>query len=312
MACAIGVCGYEFQPFRHENMEKQKIIVAGIDFSDSSPMVIRHGLARAKSGATRLLAVHVLDKSRLEHRKASGIGSETQNELKASAERKFEALLRGKTEGVEVEFVVKIGKPAEELCQVVTDSGASVLIISANDMTKARLGSIAARCVRMAACDVLVLRDWQGGDFKKIVVCTDFSDTADQAVERAAEIARRDGSILEIVHVMYPPGSDAWGEVLEHAAAAPSTYVEECRARVEGQMKSYVERHGAALAGVRFETLVLESEMPSVAITTHVKFSGADLVVMGTRGHSPIASYFLGTNAERLLHDASVSVLAVR
>jgi nucleotide-binding universal stress UspA family protein len=63
---------------------------------------------------------------------------------------------------------------------------------------------------------------------------------------------------------------------------------------------------------VRFETLVLESEMPSVAITTHVKFSGADLVVMGTRGHSPMASYFLGTNAERLLHDASVSVLAVR
>jgi nucleotide-binding universal stress UspA family protein len=35
-------------------------------------------------------------------------------------------------------------------------------------------------------------------------------------------------------------------------------------------------------------------------------------VVLGTRGHSRLASYFIGTNAERLLHDATVSVLAVR
>jgi nucleotide-binding universal stress UspA family protein len=38
----------------------------------------------------------------------------------------------------------------------------------------------------------------------------------------------------------------------------------------------------------------------------------ADLVVMGTRGHSKLASYFIGTNAERLLQDLPVSVLAVR
>lgn len=293
-------------------MEKQKIMVVGIDFSDSSPMVLRHALASAKSRSARLIAVHVLDKSQLEFRQASGLGELNPDGLKAKAEKKFEALLAGKADGVDVEFMVKAGKPADELCQVVKDSGAEVLVISANDMTKARLGSIAARCVRMAACDVLVLRDWQGGDFKKIVVCTDFSKTADQAIERAAEVAKRDGALLEIVNVMFPPGLDTWGEVLEHAADSVSTYAEECRATVEAQMKKCIERHQAALSGVRVETLILESEMASVAITTHVKFIGADLVVMGTRGHSSLASYFLGTNAERLLQDAPVSVLAVR
>ncbi len=287
-------------------------MVVGIDFSDSSPIVLRHALASAKSCSAKLVAVHVLDKSQMEFRQASGLGVDKVELLKAQAQKKFEALLAGKMDGVEVDFVVKSGKPADELCQATAECGASVLVISANDMTKTRLGSIAARCVRMAPCDVLVLRDWQGGDFKKIVVCTDFSKTADQAIERAAEIAKRDGALLEIVNVMFPPSLDSWGEVLEHAADSISTYAEECRATVEAQMKQCIERHRAALSGLEVQTLILESEMASVAITTHVKFISADLVVMGTRGHSSIASYFLGTNAERLIQDAPVSVLAVR
>lgn len=57
---------------------------------------------------------------------------------------------------------------------------------------------------------------------------------------------------------------------------------------------------------------MLESELPAVEITGHVRSIAADLVVMGTHGHSPIASHFIGTNAERLIQDAPVSVFAVR
>lgn len=285
-------------------------ILVGIDFSDSSAVVLRHGLHAAEVSGAKVVALHVLDKGRMEAREASGLEYEGLDILEIEARERF-TRLAGKDLS-RVEFLVREGKPADELAKLAKEIGAAFLVVSANDMTKKRLGSVASRCVRMAPCDVLILRDWHGGNFTKIVVCTDFSKTADRAVRRAAELAKQDGAMLEIVHVMYPPGRDSWGEVLEHAADSELTYEEECRDEVKNKIDECVKRQGDVLAGVRFETVVLESEMPSVKITGHVSSVGADLVVMGTHGNSPVMSYFIGTNAERLLQDAPVSVFAVR
>jgi universal stress protein E len=293
-------------------MKSSNIILAGIDFSDSSAIVLRHALHAAGASGSRLVAVHVLDAGLREHRDVSGMGNPGFDTLKKEAEGRFAELLEGNVSEVEVQFSVKIGKPAEELGVLAGELGARYLIISANDLTKKRLGSIAARCLRTVQCDVLVLRDWQGGDFRKIVMCTDFSKTADTALARAASLAGGSGARLEIVYVMYPPGRDSWGKALEHAADSAMSYEEECKAEVQAKLDQWMERNEAVLKDVKHEVLILESEVPSIKITDHVVSTGADLVVMGTHGHSPIMSLFLGTNAERLLHDAPVSVFAVR
>jgi nucleotide-binding universal stress UspA family protein len=294
------------------DMNSSSTILAGIDFSDSSPAVLRHAIHAGGACGAKVVAVHVLDKGLREHREASGVGNPALELLKTQAEERFAELLAGKECGVEVEFIVKIGKPADELARTASDDRASFLVISANDLTKKRLGSIAARCLRMVPCDVLVLRDWQGGDFSKIVVCTDFCEAADRAIGRAALLAKQDGAHLEIVNVMYPPGRDGWGKLMEHAADSPTSYGDECKAAVKAKMDLCLKRNKTALEGVRYEAVILESEIPSIEITGHVSSLGADLVVMGTQSHSPLASHFIGTNAERLLHDAPVSVFAVR
>lgn len=293
-------------------MNSQPTIIAGIDFTDSSPIVLRHALHAAEACGGKVVAVHILDKGLRENREASGLGNPGFETLKAQAEERFAGLMEGKPGGVDMQFVVKIGKPAEEMASLAGELGASFMVISANDMTKKRLGTIAARCLRMVPCDVLVLRDWQGGAFGKIVVCTDFSETAGRALTRAASLAKQSGAHLEIVNVMYPPSRDTWGAVLEHAADSATSYEDECKAAVQAKMDRFLERGAAALEGVRHESLILESEMPAVAITAHVQYIGADLVVMGTQGHSPLMSHFIGTNAERLIQDAPVSVFAVR
>ncbi|MGJ8642922.1 MAG: universal stress protein [Luteolibacter sp.] len=293
-------------------MKSSNIILAGIDFTDSSAIVLRHALHAARVDGAKLVAVHVLDKGLRDYREASGMGNPGIETLMEHAENRFAELLAGKDEGVELQFIVKIGKPADELAAIAGELDASYLIVSANDLTKKRLGSITARCLRMVPCDVLVLRDWQGGDFKKIVMCTDFSKTADSALVRAVSLARGSGAQLQIVYVMYPPGSDSWGRVLEHAADAVTSYEDDCKAEVQTKVGHWIKRHEATLEDVPHEVVILESEVPSVEITEHVISDGADLVVMGTHGHSPIVSHFLGTNAERLLHDAPVSVFAVR
>lgn len=289
-----------------------KPIVAAIDFSNSSPLVLRHALLASDMSGTSLIAVHVLDEGRIDFIISSREDSGDPAVLGDQANEKFKQLVAAEAPGRHVTFRVEFGNPAEAMTRVLEEISADLLVIGANDMTKKRLGSVAARCVRTSPCDVLVLRDWQGGNFRKIVVCNDFSKPASKAIASGAAIAAIHGASLQIVNVIYPPDMDSWGATLEHRLDSPTSYSENCHARAQRMMEKSLAPHLAALGGIRWEALVIEGASSAAAITSHVAKVDADLVVMGTRGHSKLASYFIGTNAERMLQDLPVSVLAVR
>lgn len=294
-------------------MNSESPVLAGIDFSAASPSVLRHAVHVARRQGVPVVAVHVLDAGGIAHRAASGGANPGMDRLLDQAQRKMELLIAAAgTGGADVRTEVRCGRPAEEIQGLVTATGATLLVIAANDLTKKRLGSIASQCVRTAPCDVLVIRDWQEDEFKKIVVCVDFSEASSRALERAISLAADQGSRLEIVHVMYPPARDIWGEVLDHDQDSPLSYAEECRAKVSRDMTAFLAPHAVGLAGIEHHPVILESISSAMALTYHIQDGGADLVVLGTRGHSRLSSFFIGTNAERLLHDATVSVLAVR
>ena len=232
--------------------------------------------------------------------------------ISVRAKEKLEALVNANTPGAGVRIEVRSGKAADELQKLVEELSASLLVIAANDLKKDRLGPVASRCVRNAGCDVLVLRDWQEGDFSKISVCTDFSVTSRRALERGIELSKINGACLEIVHVMYPPSLDPWGEALDHAMDATTSYSEECHAEVNHWMEGFLSPFASKLSEIRHEVVVLESNDSALALTGHFREVGTDLVILGTRKLSRIGGFFVGTNAENLLHDATVSVLAVR
>ena len=287
-------------------------VIAGIDFSAASPSVLRHAVHVARRSGAPVIAVHVLDAGGLAHRAASGGSNPATDLLLAQARRRMEDLIASVGAGPEIRIELRSGRPAEEIEALVTLAGASLLVIAANDLTKKRLGSIASNCVRTAPCEVLVIRDWQEDDFARIVVCADFSPASSRALERAIVLAADHGARLEVVHVMYPPARDIWGEVLDHDVNSPMSYAEECHTKVNRDMQAFLAPHAVGLAGIVHVPVILESVSSSMALTHHIQDSGADLVVLGTRGHSRLSSFFIGTNAERLLHDATVSVLAVR
>lgn len=289
-----------------------KPIVAAIDFSNSSPLVLRHALLVSDMTGADLISVHVLDEGRIDFIMSSREEGGDPALLGDQAKEKFNRLAAAEAPGRHVTFRVEIGKPAETMAGVLEEVSAGLLVIGANDMTKKRLGSVAARCVRTSPCDVLVLRDWQGGNFRKIVVCNDFSKPASRAIAAGTAIAASHGASIEIVNVIYPPEMDSWGATLEHRLDSPTSYSEDCHARAKRMMDKSLAPHLGALGGIRWEAIIIEGASSSAAITSHVAKVDADLVVMGTHGHSKLASYFIGTNAERLLQDLPVSVLAVR
>jgi nucleotide-binding universal stress UspA family protein len=137
--------------------------------------------------------------------------------------------------------------------------------------------------------------------FTKILWATDGSESADRALH-VADSLLSSGSTLVAVHVIeYLTGPGARGAFPQDAdeddrQAKIEQQVEELRARgVEATLRLV---DGAAGSAAHAIADVAEQE-------------GADLIVVGTRGHTPLAGLLLGSVTQRLLHIAPCPVLVV-
>jgi len=142
----------------------------------------------------------------------------------------------------------------------------------------------------------------------RILVPTDFSPTADAALEYAWVLAERFGASLQLLHVLDDPfvadGMAAEAYISE-APALRTAMLDDARDRL---------RHRATLrgaAGTPIETEVLFGH-GARTIAEYAADRNADLIVMGTHGRTGFAHLLLGSVAERLVRTAPCPVLTVR
>jgi nucleotide-binding universal stress UspA family protein len=136
--------------------------------------------------------------------------------------------------------------------------------------------------------------------FKTIVVALDGSEGARRAVQPAIELARNDDARIVIAHV--------------EEQVASNIGFEPVHADEEG-VQSDIRRTSEELSGEGIEASVKTATAPvggpAHAIYEIAKEEGADLIVVGTRGHSSVSGLLLGSVTQRLLHIADCPVLAV-
>jgi nucleotide-binding universal stress UspA family protein len=138
--------------------------------------------------------------------------------------------------------------------------------------------------------------------FKKVLWATDGSDAADGALVHAKALATDGGAPLLAVYCeeITLPGKGG-GRLPVHANE------DELRAKIEGQV--------AALSGEGLTADVVWTRASAGgaahAIADVADQEGADVIILGTRGHTPLAGLLLGSVTNRLLHIAKVPVLAV-
>jgi nucleotide-binding universal stress UspA family protein len=129
--------------------------------------------------------------------------------------------------------------------------------------------------------------------YEVIVWATDGSDAADVALPVARDLARFAGARIVVVH----DDEVAVGRV----GGALSVHVD------EDDLRAKVGRQVEELKGEGFD-VALEfrrgPESPADAIVAVAKSAGASLIVVGTRGHGPIAGALLGSVTQQLLHAA--------
>ncbi len=136
--------------------------------------------------------------------------------------------------------------------------------------------------------------------FSTIVLALDGSEGSRRALPLAADLAERDGARIVAVHVR------------ELIAAKAGTYpIRADEGEIEAAVRREVEDLSARGLDATLETAAVAMGGPAHAIADIARAAGADLIVVGTRGHGPIAGLLLGSVTQRLLHIATCPVLAV-
>ncbi|HKJ82975.1 MAG TPA: universal stress protein [Mariprofundaceae bacterium] len=145
-------------------------------------------------------------------------------------------------------------------------------------------------------------------DYKHILVPTDFSEPANQAVQTAAELARRFDAELHILHVMAPHMH--YVETPEMMLPPLEDFTEEMRATSQRKLDELVTD-----AGTGIEVHAYLEESAEHAADVIVKFAGklvADLIVVGSHGHTGLLHVLLGSTAERVVRESHCPVLVTK
>jgi universal stress protein A len=136
----------------------------------------------------------------------------------------------------------------------------------------------------------------------RILVPTDFSDTADQALEYARTLGTHIGASVHLLHVMQEPLLAEGLAAESNITTAPSLH--------EGAVDAAGAQLGSRSAGTASaEFTVGDTVANIVAYASRLK---ADLIVMGTNGRTGIAHLLLGSVAEHVVRTAPCPVVTVR
>jgi nucleotide-binding universal stress UspA family protein len=141
--------------------------------------------------------------------------------------------------------------------------------------------------------------------FNSILVPVDFSGCSDAALDAAVELAQKLGAKLRLVHVYHPPTLmfDPYG--IQPAEPFLLEAPEAARKRLEQELKK------VEAAGVQVEADVRQG-VPAEEIVAEARECGADLIVMGTHGHTGLEHVLLGSVAERTVRLSDSPVLTVK
>ena len=140
--------------------------------------------------------------------------------------------------------------------------------------------------------------------FRKILCPVDFSEYSAQALRYASALARENQAELLVYHLIpdltqaisYLEGNYI-GTVNEALVASAAARTEEFVKNIVPEDQKVAKRIG--------------SGNPSEGILRTAREEGADLIVMGTHGHTGYERFFIGSVTNRILHKSTIPVLTI-
>ncbi|NJE05413.1 universal stress protein [Thermococcus sp. M36] len=266
------------------------------DFSDVSLHALHNCIPRLISlGVRELHIVHVIDITLAEFEAF---------ELEEIYQEKLEKLAEEmKTEGIEVNPIVRIGIPSIEIAEVAEEEQIDLVVIPSageNIWRTMFLGSTASNLARTTKRPVLILKYLRkDGKFELPVDCADIFKRPLVALDFSSCSIR----VLKEVR--------KFAELVERGILIHSVdygKIEELEENIE-RAKERLEKSARGM-NVEFETDVLTGPA-SQAIIGSALARRATLIVLGKKGRNFLKDLILGSTAERVMRDSRIPVLLV-
>ena len=280
----------------------QRIMMA-TDFSERSDRALRRAVLLAQAHGAILDVVHVVDDDRspriVEHETADAryLLHELSQTLRS-------------VDGIRSETAVLLADPFEGIVKATLERLPDLLVIGPHRrhiLKDAFVGTTAERTIRSVECPVLMVNGPPVGPYRHIMLTTDFSDNARQAMRRFLALSLEARSRHSILHVF---------DVLALRMGLSGSLPEEDRNFYITKQDAEARREMAKFTGgigkqpmnvaVRYLETTEAAEIHKAADEL-----GADLIVLSTQGKGTLARIVLGSVTQQVLQTASVDVLAI-
>ncbi|MFC7530099.1 universal stress protein [Actinoplanes sp. GCM10030250] len=278
-------------------------IIVATDGAASGQATVQWAAREAEHRHIDLLVAHVLDWDWNSARYDFGGGHfEMARKLAESVTAVAAAAARAVAPGVAVTEATLIGNPAARLLAVA--DGAELLVLGGRGhggFTGLMLGSVSRHVATHAPCPVVVVRGRTDPAEGPVAVGVDDSDAAEHALATAFAAAADRGTSLVAIRSYLPTIPLYYGaDVLAATISTPEQDTAE-RARLAEQLAPWRMK----FPDVPVEALVSHDSAAGVLVgVSH----GAQLIVVGSRGHGVIVGTLLGSTGLQLLHHADCPV----
>lgn len=142
---------------------------------------------------------------------------------------------------------------------------------------------------------------------KKILVPTDFSEQAENALKVAAQLAKKYDAEIYLLHMIELPAdmSNPVGETRSHDLPEALFFMKMAKKKF-GQLLS-----SPYLSGIKLRDTVEFNQAFEGIMETSRKY-GCDFIVMGSQGASGFKEMFIGSNTEKVVRTSEIPVLVIK
>ena len=143
-------------------------------------------------------------------------------------------------------------------------------------------------------------------DMKKILVPIDFSKTSEYASKVAAKIAKKTNATIYLIHLIELPKG-----VIDMAASSKFSipesmlYLRKVREKVLNFKKHIFNKN----SNVEY---IIKLDNPFDGIQKYADKLDADLIIMGSKGHSEFEEMIIGSNTEKVVRSSKRPVIVVK
>lgn len=286
-------------------------ILVPTDGSDHAVRAAEHGLGLARAFDATVHVINALDvRAAAGPFDAGGVDEEYVAQLEEEREKTIEAVETVVDESDDVRTAVIRGKPSEAILEYAADNDAELLAMGTHGrsgLNRYIAGSVTERIVRHADIPVLTARATEqsrvGDGYEEILIPTDGSELAAEAIEHGIAIAQQFDARVHTVNIV---------DLSEIAATPNYTPPTELIERFESEGEAATERIAAEARDVGLDAVTeVRKGFSATDLLEYADENAIDLITMGTAGRSGLDRFLLGSTTERVIRHADMPVIAV-